>query len=281
VTVLSATSSALTIQVATGGALTTAPSSTTLAATPNPSTSGGSVTVSATVTGNAPTGTVSFTSDGSAIATCSAVSLTGSGNARSASCATSALAVGTHAIVASYGGDAGNTASASSPLTQVVNALFASVNVALAANGGVASASSTNGPGFPASAVIDNQRSGANWGSGGGWNDATAGVFPDWVQINFNGVKTIDRAVVYSVQDNYLAPVEPTDTTTFSLRGITDFQVQGYNGTSWVTLATVAGNNLVKRSVTFTPFPTDRIRINVTHALASWTRITEIEAWGE
>jgi hypothetical protein len=281
VTVLSATSSALTIQVATGGALTTIPSSTALSATPNPSTSGGSVTFAATVSGNAPTGTVSFAGDGSALAGCSAVSLTGSGNARTASCATSTLAVGTHAIVASYAGDAGNSASASSPLTQVVNAVFASVNVALAANGGVASASSTNGPGFPASALIDNQRTGANWGAGGGWNDATAGVFPDWVQINFSGVRTIDRAVVYSVQDNYLAPVEPTDTTTFSLRGITDFQVQGYNGTSWVTLATVAGNNLVKRSVTFTPFPTDRLRINVTHALASWTRITEIEAWGQ
>jgi hypothetical protein len=264
-----------------GGGGGAAPSSTTLAATPNPSTSGGTATFLATVTGNAPTGTVIFKSDGAVIATCSAVSLTGSDNVRTASCTTSALAVGTHTIIASYVGDAGNSASTSSTLTQVVNALFASVNVALTANGGVASASSTNGPGFPASAVNDNRRSGANWGAGGGWNDATSGVFPDWVQINFNGVKTIDRAVVYSVQDNYLAPVEPTDTTTFSLRGITDFQVQGYNGSSWVTLATVAGNNLVKRTVTFAPFPTDRIRINVTHALASWTRITEVEAWGQ
>jgi hypothetical protein len=93
-------------------------------------------------------------------------------------------------------------------------------------------------------------------------------------------MKLIDRVVVYSVQDNYLNPVEPTDSMTFTLRGIRDFDVQGFNGTNWVTLATVTGNNLVKRSVTFAPFTTSRVRISVTNALASWSRITEVEAWG-
>jgi len=159
--------------------------------------------------------------------------------------------------------------------------LTAVSNVALASNGGVASASSTNGPGFLPATVIDNKRSGAGWGAGGGWNDATLGVFPDWIQVNFAGTRTIDRVVVYSVQDNYLAPVEPTDAMTFSLRGISDFNVQGFNGSTWVTLATISGNRLVKRSVTFTPFATDRIRVNITNALGNnWTRVTEVEAWG-
>ncbi len=153
-------------------------------------------------------------------------------------------------------------------------------NVALAANGGVAFSSTTNSAGFVPGTVIDNKRSGAGWGAGGGWNDATPGAFPDWIQVNFKGVKTIDRAVVYSVQDNYLAPVEPTDTMTFSLRGLTDFAVQGFDGANWVTLATVSGNRLVKRSVTFAPYATDRIRINITNALGSWSRVTEVEAWG-
>ena len=155
-------------------------------------------------------------------------------------------------------------------------------NFALAVNGGVATASTTNSAGFPPSAVIDNKRSGAGWGTGGGWNDATFGAdaFPDWIQVRFNGVRTIDRAVVYSVQDNYLNPAEPTDTMTFSLRGITDFAVQGFDGANWVTLATVSGNRLVKRSVTFAPYATDRMRIWITHALASWSRVTEVEAWG-
>jgi RHS repeat-associated protein len=41
----------------------------------------------------------------------------------------------------------------------------------------------------------------------------------------------------------------------------------------------VTGNTLVKRSVNFTAFTTDRIRINVTNALGGYSRITEVEAW--
>ena len=111
--------------------------------------------------------------------------------------------------------------------------------------------------------------SGAGWGSGGGWNDVTGGTFPDWVQIVFNGQKTIDHVVVVTLQDNYTSPVQPTASTTFTMYGVTDFNVQAWNGSSWVTLGTVAGNNLVMRTVNFTAVTTDRIRINVTGALAT------------
>jgi hypothetical protein len=255
------------------------PSSTALGSSLNPSPVGSAVTFTATVTGTNPTGSVAYTDGGNALSGCSAVALTGSGNVRTAACTTSALSQGTHSIVAAYAGDAGNAASSNSPLSQVVNAAGAS-NVALASNGAVASASSTLSAAFPVSAVNNNERAGLNWGNGGGWNDATAGTFPDWVQISFNGSKTIDRVVVYTLQDNYTAPVEPTDNMTFSLYGITAFVVQGRQGSQWRTLATVSGNNLVKRTVTFAPFTTSQIRIRITAALASFSRITEIEAWG-
>ena len=170
-------------------------------------------------------------------------------------------------------------ASTSATLSQVVNGT-SSTNVALASNGGVASASSSYSTSFPVSAIIDNSRTGANWGNGGGWNDNTMNAFPDWVQVNFSGSKTIDHVVVYTLQDNYATPIEPTDTTTFSLYGITAFTVQGWNGAAWVTLGSVSGNNLVKRTVNFSATTTDRIRISVTSALASFSRITEVEAWG-
>jgi hypothetical protein len=33
--------------------------------------------------------------------------------------------------------------------------------------------------------------------------------------------------------------------------------------------------------VTFTPFSTDRIRVNIVGALGNnWSRVTEVEAWG-
>jgi len=53
-----------------------------------------------------------------------------------------------------------------------------------------------------------------------------------------------------------------------------------WNGSSWVTLGTVTANTLVKRSVSFTSFKTDRIRISVTKAVTMWTSIVEVEAWG-
>src|SRR5262249_281900 len=61
----------------------------------------------------------------------------------------------------------------------------ATVNVAAAANGGVASASSTWNGSFPASSAINGDRKGLNWANGGGWQDATSGSFPDWLQVNF------------------------------------------------------------------------------------------------
>ena len=109
---------------------------------------------------------------------------------------------------------------------------------------------------FRSRPVNNNERKGAGWGNGGGWNDATANAFPDWVEIDFNGSKTIDRVIVYTLQDNYPNPIEPTDSLTFTQYGVTDFTVQGWNGAAWVTLGSVSGNNLVKRAVTFSPFTT-------------------------
>ena len=235
--------------------------------------------------GAAPTGSVAFKDGGNAIAGCSAVALpAGSANSKVATCSTSSLVAATHSIVAIYAGDTANNGSTSPTLAQVVNNVGSSVNVALAANGGVASASSTYsaaGYSFAVSSVNDGERAGLNWGHGGGWNDSTANSYPDWVQITFNSAKTIDHVVVYTLQDNYANPVQPTDTMTFSQYGVTAFTVQGSNGGgTWVTLGTITGNNLVKRTVNFTAASYDRVRINITAALASYARITEIEAWG-
>jgi hypothetical protein len=261
--------------------LSSAGTTTALTSSPNPAAAGTSVTFTATVTGAGPTGVVNFTDGGSSIAGCGAVALAGTGNARTAVCVTGILSIGTHVVIATYGGDSANSASSSPALSQVINpSVPGSSNVALASAGGIASASSTYSPAYPVGAVNNNERAGLNPGNGGYWNDASPNAFPDWVQIAFNGAKTIDRVVVYSLQDNYTNPIEPGDTQTFTYHGITDFAVQGWIGSSWTTLATVAANNLVKRAVTFVPSTADRIRINVTSASDLWSRIAEIEAWG-
>jgi hypothetical protein len=96
------------------------PATTTLASSTNPATFGASVTFTATVSGSAPTGTVTFSASGTTIGGCSAAALGGSGNVRTATCVTASLAVGTYSIVARYNGDAGNGASSSAPVAQIV-----------------------------------------------------------------------------------------------------------------------------------------------------------------
>jgi hypothetical protein len=91
-----------------------------LVSSANPATADASVTFTATEPGlqgaGPPGGTVSFTADNTALPACTNVTLTGG----QATCATSSLSAGDHAISAQYSGDTSYTASAAS-LTQTVN----------------------------------------------------------------------------------------------------------------------------------------------------------------
>jgi hypothetical protein len=153
--------------------------------------------------------------------------------------------------------------------------------VALAANGGVATASSTFSDNYPVTAVNDGDREGLNWGAGGGWNDATANAYPDWVQIDFSTSKTINEIDLFTIQDNYTDPVTPTLTMQFSQYGVTDFQVQYWTGSTWadVPSGNVTGNRNVWRQFTFANITTSTIRVLINNSLASYSRIVEIEAY--
>ena len=156
------------------------------------------------------------------------------------------------------------------------------VNMALASNGGVVTASSTYNRSTPPSAANNGDRKGLGWGSGGGWLDATPNGFPDWLQVDFNSVKSIGEINVFTIQDNYTNPSEPTEAQTFSLYGITAYDVQYWDGTTWLTVpgGSVTGNNKVWRKFTFTPVSTSRIRVLVSGASSDgYTRIVEVEAY--
>jgi hypothetical protein len=155
-------------------------------------------------------------------------------------------------------------------------------NVALSSSGSTASSSSFYDGGYAPSAAINGDRRGGNVGSGGYWNDATANNYPDFLQIDFNGSKTIDEIDVITFQDNYTNPIDPTLNTTFSSYGIVNFDVQYWNGSSWVTVpnGAITNNNRVWRQITFSPVTTTKIRVVVNNALATYSRIVELEAWG-
>jgi peptidyl-Asp metalloendopeptidase len=156
------------------------------------------------------------------------------------------------------------------------------MNFALASSGGVASASSQYSAGYPVSAVNDGDRKGISWGRGGGWNDATVSVYPDWLQVDFSGSQAIDEIDVFTLQDNYPNPVAPALTDTFTQYGITNFDIQYWNGLTWTTVpnGNITNNNKVWKQVTFTPVVTTAIRIQVNASLSSYSRVVEVEAWG-
>jgi YD repeat-containing protein len=99
-------------------------------------------------------------------------------------------------------------------------------NLALSSSGATVTASSQYSANYPASSTINGDRRGLNWNNGGGWNDATSSVFPDWLQIDFSGSKTLDEIDIFTLQDNPATPAEPTESMTFSLYGLTSYEAK-------------------------------------------------------
>ena len=155
------------------------------------------------------------------------------------------------------------------------------VNLALATNGGVLTASSTYSAAYPPGGANDGDRRGTRWGSGGGWNDLNANTWPDWLQLDMGSVQSVAEINVFSIQDNYASPVEPTEDLTFSLYGLKSFEVQFWTGSAWQTVpgGSVTGNNRVWRRFTFAPVSTSRLRVLVLDAAGSYSRMAELEAY--
>jgi RHS repeat-associated protein len=155
-------------------------------------------------------------------------------------------------------------------------------NVALAANGAVATASSTHTCcSFSTTGAINGNNRGP-WGNGEGWNDATESQMPDWIQVAFAGSKSIDEISVFGLHDNFTQENTPTETQTFTCCGLVAFDVQYWNGSSWVTVpgGSVTGNNKVWRKFTFSPITTSKIRVWINTVPDSWSRVIEIQAFG-
>lgn len=139
-------------------------------------------------------------------------------------------------------------------------------------------------------AAINGDRKGIHWSSdpttGSGWQDGTYDGYPDHIVIDFKTPRTIDEIHVFSAQDavDTIPPVEPTETMTSLQYGIRDFEVQYWESSRWparwITIASVTNNDKVWRKFTFPPLTTMKIRVVITASRDHWTRIVEIEAWG-
>jgi hypothetical protein len=157
-------------------------------------------------------------------------------------------------------------------------------NVALSNNGSSASASSVYDSVRSPSAAINGDRTAKKWAEdpivGSGWHSkGSVNDHPEWIQINFPSSKTISEVDVFSVQDNYESPVEPTLDLTFSHYGLVDFNIEYWDGSKWSTLATIKGNKNVWVKSTFNQVTTDKIRLWVTKTGDGFARVAELEAY--
>ncbi len=160
------------------------------------------------------------------------------------------------------------------------------VNYALSVLNSVASASSTyTTRNYSVTGAFDGDRTGANWEQGGGWNDATRGLWPDYLDVTFGGgSKTIKEIRVYTLQNNFHSPQAPDVHTDASLYGLIDFDVQVWDGAQWVTVPNGQIRANTKAMIVIplaTPVNTTAVRVFVHLGRAYFSRIVELEAFGD
>lgn len=146
-------------------------------------------------------------------------------------------------------------------------------NVALGSAGSTVVASSVYGAEYSPESVIDGSTSPVLWGANGGWNDGTAGEFPDTLEIDFGTSRTIDR-IGLATLDSSLFPA--------ASYGVSDFSAEYLDSStnSWVNLFSASGNTRGYVSNTFAAVTTSKIRINVTGSNdGQFSRILEVEAF--
>ena len=116
----------------------------------------------------------------------------------------------------------------------------------------------------------------------GVWRDEHG--LSSWLEVAFNGAKTIDEVDVFTVA-NYpalMTQADPPATQTITQFGATAFAVQYWTGSAWATVpnGSITGNNLVWRKINFAAITTSKIRVVVSAAIDGVARVAEVEAWG-
>jgi hypothetical protein len=158
-----------------------------------------------------------------------------------------------------------------------------STNVAEDQEGATAKASSTQyAPDDKFSADMANDGvSSDDWDQccNAAWSDGTPNVFPDWLEIDFKSPQGIDWINVFTIQDD--PEKEPTLTEKFTKDGITDYDVQYWNGRVWKNVpgGVIRKNRNVWRKIEFPTITTNKIRVVVRGSLSGYSRIMEVEAF--
>lgn len=133
-------------------------------------------------------------------------------------------------------------------------------------------ASSENLPNYPACGAVDGDRDSSHWGTTTGWNDATKGTFPDWLQVTFDQPVQVGRVDLYTL-DSTKYPA--------SRYGLSAWDVEVQVDGAWQTVAQVRDNTLGEVSSTFATRTATALRV-VTLASnegVTYSRVVELEAY--
>lgn len=152
-------------------------------------------------------------------------------------------------------------------------------NFALASNGSTVTANPADyysATTTPAKAIDGSRVSDGN--AGGYYNANSAGTRD--LTVDFGQSRTITEIDVISLRNAYNDTSAVTLTETFSSYGAVAYNVQYWNGSSWVDIQAVSGNNKVWRQFTFSSITTTKIRLQNITGADNYARIVEVEAWG-
>lgn len=177
-------------------------------------------------------------------------------------------------------------ASDTATVTVNVSPVTGLVNYALASLGSTASPSSVYSVNYAALGAIDGDNTGAAWGAGGGWSDATRNLWPDALTVTLGGgAKFVTQVRVYTLRDNFGATSPVDANTDANVYGIRDFEVQAFDAATnqFVTIPGGAVNGNTKALRVFTlgqPLRTNALRVLVHVGRDELSRIVEVEAYG-
>ena len=154
------------------------------------------------------------------------------------------------------------------------------INVALFGTTLSSSNYNNNIPGYGPQNAINGDRTGKNWGNGGGWSALAMGP-GSWLEVDFPTSQTISEIDIFSTQDQYTNPTTPTPTMLAMAYGLVDFDLQYWDGSNFVLIpgGNIRGNTLVWCKVSFSPITTSKIRIIPITSRDGWIRVVELEAW--
>lgn len=152
-------------------------------------------------------------------------------------------------------------------------------NVALSSAGATIAANVESlGAGTKARVIDGIRHAQGNFNSTGGFQQNGDG---NNIEITFSGSKTISEIdIFFGDSSDFNSTTVPLDATRVSTLAVVDYRVQYWNGSSYVTVVTITGNNKQWKQHTITPVATTKMKFIWDTAASGAAYLLEVECLG-